>query len=588
MTLSNLFIFTGLWLFLPIEVFMYYVAYELISPRYLFYEEIRLIILVAPVLIIISSTLTNISRYRYGHRDFSLKDALGKGQKEIHEGKAAHDAMYPKVKRKYLSRYPKDFVLGTTNNGRYIHYPLSEDGTMVYVIGAPGSHKTVMLISWLYAVYYQKRIYRDKSKKAGRMWNFVVVDIKGEIYRKLIKIKGQYVATGKERLRVFEPSNRLSYGWDVFYMLKGEHISDTTRLKALQDIADGLVEETKNNTYFSDNAKKILMGVLYFYSKKGEDFIPIIKKINSEPMDKLLEEIVKEAKIKGDSVTLSFLAGFVGKKDNESIQDVESTLKTKLQTFVYPDIVYALQNNPYKTSPRDLNTGKVSIDIAIEESMLAIYRPLFRLLCIQILKHCAAEFREEDNRMTSLIYDEAAAIKKIPDISNTMATCRSKHVNVCLIFQARTQFDSIYGRDEADTILNLCKLKIFLSCEGDKSTIDYVQNMTGKYIDKKQSYQKKGALIKNASLMDEEKPIVDGRALMSLTERKEAVVFINGNYYRIKKIMYFKDPYLAPIASEVINFNKNHTINKNKSKAKETTQQRARNKNRKCRGRYNW
>ena len=512
----------------------------------------KYILLLLPATGVITTTFTNIKRYRYGHRDFSLKDAMGRGKSEIREGKLARSAMYPPIPSEYRSSKPKDLVLGRYN-GKYVYCPLGDDGVMTFVIGAPGAHKTVLLLSWLYTVFYQKRIYGNKIKQAGRRWNFVVVDIKGEIFRKLIKVKEKYRATGKEKLHVFQPSNRLSYGWDVFYQLRGKNITPTIRLRALKDIADALVEEPKGNSnpYFSNNAKKILVGIMFYYSTRGEDFIDIIRRINETPMDNLIKAIVDDARIQNDKITLGFLAGFVGKKDNESIQDVESTMKTSLECFIFPDIEYALQNNPYRTSPRVLNNGRTSIDIAIDEAFLEVYQPVFRLICVQVLRHCASEFTEDDRRMTSFIFDEAAAIKKIPAIERTMATCRSRHTNVFLIFQNRNQFDDIYGKELSESILNLCELKLFLSNGGDKQTETYVQTMAGKYIDKKRSYSKEGSHIKSTNYSEEEKQIVDGKELMSLREKKEMIAFIYGRYYRFPKIMYYNDPYMEPIATEI-------------------------------------
>ena len=560
MIIKNILTFTGLWLLLPATlVFIYGVKTMDISG--VAETVITNLLIVISLCCVIKTIITNIQRYRYGHRDFSLKDAIGRGNREIREGKVARSAMYPPVPSNYQSSVPKDLVLGRYN-GKYVYCPLGDDGVMSFVIGAPGANKTVLILSWLYTVFHQKRIYGNKTKQAGRRWNFVVVDIKGEIFQKLIKVKGKYKATGKERLHVFQPSNRLSYGWDVFYQLRGKNVTPTERLRALVDIANGLVEEPKGNTnsYFPNNAKKILVGIMFYYSSRGEDFIEIIRRINETPMDVLIKKIVDDARMQNDRITLDFLAGFVGKKDNESIQDVESTMKTSLQCFIFPDIEYALKNNPYRTSPRVLNNGKTSIDIAIDEAFLEAYQPVFRLICVQVLRHCVSEFTEYDRRMTSFIFDEAAAIKRISSIENTMSTCRSRHTNVFLIVQNRNQFDDIYGKELSESILNLCELKIFLSNGGDKDTETYVQTMAGKYIDRKRSYSKEGISIKNTNYSEEERQIVDGKELMSLRSKKEMIVFIYGEYFRIKKFMYYKDRYLSPIAKEIKNHNDRYAL----------------------------
>lgn len=551
MRIKNFLTFTGLWLYIPVTLLLLY-AIEQLGLSGDAGTIINGILLILSILGVICTTISNYKRYKNGHRDFSLKDAMGRGKTEIRESKAARTAMYPPISSKYLSKMPRDFVLGKYH-GRYIYCPIESDGVMGFLIGAPGAHKTVLLLSWLYTVYYRNRIYGNKIKNAGRSWNFVIVDIKGEIFQKLIKIKGKYRASYKNRLHVFQPSNRLSWGWDVFYKMRGKNVTPTVRLKAVQDIADALVDEPKGekNPFFSQNAKKILKGVMYYFSRKGEDFIDIMKRLNETPMDKLLTEIVKQAKIEDDSITLGMLAGFVGKKDNESIQDVESTMKTTLEVFLYPDIVYALKNNPNKTSPRVLNDGKRSIDIAIEEEMLPVYRPVFKLLCLQILRHCVSEFKDTDKRHTVLCWDEFPSLGKVPELEHILATARSRHCSTLVIAQNLQQCFDLYGKELTESILNLCELKLFLSNGGDSYTEKYIQTMAGKYVEKKRSYNKDGFSIKNVNYSDEEKQIVDGKELMSLRSRKEMIAFIYGNYYRFSKLMYFNDRYLAPIAKDI-------------------------------------
>ena len=100
-------------------------------------------------------------------------------------------------------------------------------------------------------------------------------------------------------------------------------------------------------------------------------FTDIIKKITRTNLAQHLSEIVKDAEEKFDGITLDKLKGFVGKEDNNSIQDVESTMNQMLDVFSYPDIEYLLNNNPNKTSPAALDDGVTCIDLAFEEAMLA-------------------------------------------------------------------------------------------------------------------------------------------------------------------------------------------------------------------------
>ena len=402
------------------------------------------------------------------------------------------------------------------------------------------------------------KIFADDNKNAGKKWNFFIIDIKGELYYKLIKINGKYRASDNNLIQVVQPSNRDSYGWDALYHIRGENVSETVKLKAVTDIAEALIEESGDNPYFYVNARKIMTGVFFWYVNKGVDFVDIIHQITRRNLGELLQEIVEGAEIENNGIVLDKLKSFVGKTDNESIQDIESTLKTSLDCFSYPDIQYMLGCNPNRTSPQALNDGVTNIDLAIEESMLSTYQPVFRLITMQVLRHCESDFHENDDRNTSIIVDEAKRVGKIENLDNSMATLRSKHVNLVLFFQDRSQMLDIYGEHKADSILNVCQLKLFLSGAGNKQTSEYLSEMVGTYQTENHSYEK-GMLTKKEMKYSENKsPIINGKSLMNLTEKNELIAVYFGKYFRIKKLRYFEDKYLKPIYDEISEYNKLH------------------------------
>lgn len=477
------------------------------------------------------------------------------GRKRQHRSKAWREAAYPQICGRYLTKKPQGLVLGI-RQGRYVYLPVSKDGINAFFVGSPGSGKSVLLLGFLFANLYVDQIIRRVKVRTSDKFNFFLVDIKGELYESLLKMKGgKYRASDEYSIQVVQPSNRESYGWDVFYRMRKPGVTITDKLKAVTDIADGLVEETGDNPYFSDNAKKILTGVLFFFEGKGMDFIPIIQKLTRSNLGELLKEIVDEAEQDGNGIVLDKLRSFVGKEDNESIQDIEATLKTSLDCFSYPDIIYCLKDNPNRTSPAALNDGVSNIDLAIEESMLLTYKPIFRLVCIQVLRHAEADFKSEDKRRTAIIIDEAARVGKIEGLDGAMATLRSRHTSLLLFFQDIAQLRDIYKKEKADSILNICELKVFLSGAGDKSTTDFIATMAGKYTETKNSYGRTTLGKKDVKYNEEERDIVDGKSLMDLREKNELIAVIYGHYYRFKKLQYFRDPYLMGIAEEIKLFN---------------------------------
>ena len=544
--------FTGIWTYPLLSGLLYFTMNQLASdfsiPRVIHI----LIVYVFPAVIPALITWTNIERKQRGQTDFSFAATYGLADKDERHSKAYLDAAYPEIPAQYASKIPTGLVLGK-HKGKYAYCPIAKDGINGFCVGTPGSGKSVLLLGWLYSMLFRDEIARKGHAKPGRSFNFFLVDIKGELFEKLLGIKAKdYKAADHPDFQVVAPAVPESWGYDVFYKIHRPDVTETELIKAITDIADALVVATGDNPYFSDNARKILSGVLYYFARKGYDFLPIIQTLMRTNLDELLTAIVADAEDQNLGVVLDKLKGFVGKGDNESVADIETTLKTYLEAFSYPELQWVLHDNPNKTSPAVLNDGKTNLDLAIAESMLVTYQPFFRLVTMQILRHCESEFHEDDNRYTMLIFDEAARIGSINGLDTAMSTLRSKYTALICLFQSISQFKDIYPREKAQTLLNLCELKLFLSGSGDKDSTDYVSAMVGEYETTKMSYNRKGVFggKSDGSYSTERRPIIEARDMMELREKGEAIAFIYGHYIRCKKLRYFEDPYIAPILKQ--------------------------------------
>ena len=548
MKIKNFIWFTGLWFYPPLALIFHYIIYE--SEINIPLHPILKIAFayVLPLIVPIIITVTNVERQQRGQTDFSFAATYGLAAKDERHSKAYLDAAYPDIPAQYASKTPTGLVLGK-HKGKYAYCPIDKDGINGFVVGTPGSGKSVLLLGWLYSMMFRNEIAKKGHSKPGKPYNYFLVDIKGELFERLLGIKAQdYKAKDYPDFHVVAPAVPESWGYDVFYKIHREGVTETEIIKAITDIADALVLPSGDNPYFSDNAKKILSGVLYYFAKLGYDFLPIIQTLMRTNLNELLTAIVADAESQNMGIVLDKAKGFVG-KESESIADIETTLKTSLEVFSYPELQWVLHDNPNKTSPAVLNDGTTNLDLAIHESMLVTYQPFFRLVTMQMLRHCESEFKEDDDRYTMLIFDEAARIGKLNGLPSAMSTLRSKHTALICLFQSISQFRDIYPKEKAQTLLNLCELKLFLSGSVDKDTRDYVSGMVGQYDVTKMAYKRKGVFggKSDGNYSSERRAVVEARDMMELRERGEAIVFLWGRYLKVKKLRYFEDPFIAPI-----------------------------------------
>lgn len=547
MNWKNFLWYTGIWTYPPLVALVSLIvqALELPIPATWQYVIVWGLPLFYPIII----TWTNFERQQRGQTDFSFAATYGLAAKNEKHSKAYLEAAYPDIPTQYASKIPTGLVLGK-HKGKYAYCPIGKDGIGVTLLGTPGSGKSVLVLSWLYSMMFRDEIAKKGHSKPGRAYNYFLVDIKGELFEKLLGIKAQdYRAKDYLDFHVIAPAVPESWGYDVFYKIHREDVTETERLKAITDIADALVVATGDNPYFSDNAKKLLSGIFLYFSYLNYDFLPIVQTIMRTNLNELVTAIVADAENQNMGIVLDKLKGFVGKEDNESIADIETTMKSYLEVFSYPELRWLLHDNPNKTSPAALNDGVTNLDLAIHESMLVTYQPFFRLVTMQILRHCESEFREDDDRHTILVFEEAARIGQINGADSALMTLRSKHTSLVLSYQTIASFKDIYPKEKAQALLNLCELKIFLSGSGDKDTTDYVSGMVGDYTTDRMSYKRKGFMggKSDGNYSPERRPIVEARDMMELRERGEAIAFVYGHYIRCQKLRYFEDPFIAPI-----------------------------------------
>lgn len=547
MNLKNFLWYTGIWTYPPLVALVNLIvkALELSIPTVWQCVIVWGLPLLYPIII----TWTNVERQQRGQTDFSFAATYGLAAKDEKHSKAYLEAAYPDIPTQYASKIPTGLVLGK-HKGKYAYCPIGKDGINAFCVGTPGSGKSVLLLGWLYSMMFRDEIAKKGHAKPSNPYNYFLVDIKGELFEKMLGIKAQdYKAKDYPDFHVVAPAVPESWGYDVFYKIHRKGVTETEIIKAVTDIADALVVSSGDNPYFSDNAKRILTGTLIWGISLGYDFLPIIQTLMRTNLDELLTAIVADAENQNMGVVLEKLKSFVGKDGNESIADIETTLKTSLDIFSYPQMQWILHDNPNKTSPAALNDGVTNLDLAILESMLVTYQPFFRLVTLQILRHVESEFKENEDRRTILFLDEAARINKIENLDALFSTGRSKSVSCICLFQSLSQFKDIYPKEKAMTLLNLCELKLFLSGSGDKETTDYVSGMVGDYTTDRMSYKRKGFMggKSDGNYSPERRPIVEARDMMELRERGEAIAFVYGHYIRCKKLRYFEDPFIAPI-----------------------------------------
>lgn len=515
--------FTGLWL-APILFF--------ITKRTFPGLEVRTICIVCTAVVIWTS-FNNFWAVTCEGKQFSeisIGDGLipDTGLKKVSPQKQS--AMYPKVPAELISKEPEGVILGRYKN-HYVRVSL-KDILHCCILGGSGSGKTSTVILDTLLVNFA-----EQKKK----FITFAIDIKGELHKKSTYAYSEDVLT-------VDPSDRSSYGWDVYYRLH-DHPSEDLVIEAMEEIAQALIISTNpKDSFFVENARSIFIGLLIYYFKQGETFIDSVNKILEADAKSLIAEIIKNSE--PSDLWYKYLAKFAG-KDAESIEDCMVEMTTSLSVFSKSDIKFCFRDNFQKASPYSFRERK-SVFLAIPEHLLETYKAIMRLCTVQTLKELERRSEEETMPMLMLI-DEFARLGRIEGIFNALATLRSKKVMVMLAFQSLAQMETIYSKEEARTLTDNCRVKVI--CEvSDPETGRTVADWAGKYRDKKETLN--GGKGRHKSYSYEDRNIIETSDLITLTKTQEVILIISGiGYLRIKKCYYFLDEKIKKLAEKVRKYN---------------------------------
>lgn len=78
----------------------------------------------------------------------------------------------------------------------------------------------------------------------------------------------------------------------------------------------------------------------------------------------------------------------------------------------------------------------------------------------------------------NVVMDEFIAIGKIPDFDKKLATVRSAHINIIMIFQSLTQLQAAYPMGLWETLIANCSTFVCLACN-DMTTAEYISKRSG-------------------------------------------------------------------------------------------------------------
>ncbi len=454
-------------------------------------------------------------------------------------------AQYPEIDPELLSDNPDGLVIGRKGK-QFVRVPLKKGNILNCIImGSTGCGKSVLLLTML---LYQLH-HKPKKGESFKPMVFFALDIKPELAKKSCIIKGN------KKVHVMNPQDRSSYGWDPYYRLKADSTDDEI-FSEMDLISRALINAGKSdqNEFFYQSGRNITTGVLFYTYKLGRSFTQGIDYLLDGDLSTVVKKTLEKVEEKPEFRVVRTLLYPYANKDGEAFQGIELAVRESMAIFVRQNVKFFFDGNPRKASPLDLEK-KITIFFSIHENLLEEYKTILRLTTMQVMEHCKE--RPENAHMLTLIIDEAARLGAI-NWTDFLATSRSHQINTILAFQGISQMQKVWGKEDAKTLTELCRVIVTLSCS-DPDMAKVLGDWAGEYKEEKHSTNNGGKNDGTYSISFEDKKILTQADIMNLQDNKEAIAFVKGKYMRmdVEKARYYNISDLNKISEKCLSVNEN-------------------------------
>jgi len=221
-----------------------------------------------------------------------------------------------------------------------------------------------------------------------------------------------------------------------------------------------------------------------------------------------------------------------------------SSIMAELSRNILPlvtdkNLIHAL-SRPQNITPDDLEFG-ADVFICIPEHLLRQWKNLLTLIVSQFLRH----FEKRPNMAATpilFLLDEFPRLGKIEEITDGLATLRSKNITICPIIQSLAQLDLIYGAAARRVIVDNCAYKAILNAT-DADSQEYFSRLVGTYEKIKVSHDLRFEPItgfvagKGTSKTTEEKRKLKPEDWATL---RDIALFTPFGFFRAEKVPYYK------------------------------------------------
>ncbi len=272
--------------------------------------------------------------------------------------------------------------------------------------------------------------------------SFVITDPSGEIHNKTagyLSNQGYQIKT----INLGDPEQSLTYN----PLARLSSVSDVKKLVDLL-IESAFPNATGDTTFWNKGAAQVLSILIQCLLKEEEKYRNLANLrylLNAFGADGLaLKNFFAR---NADEILFTEIRGFIS-QESKTISGFCSTAKTTLD--LYADDTLSRITAYDSLEIESLRKEKTALYIIVPEQDVGYYSSFISLLYSDLFKFAM----RSDGLDIFFLMDEFGNLSKLPDFSKIITTLRKRNCSISLILQDVAQLKTVYGMNEAATILN--------------------------------------------------------------------------------------------------------------------------------------
>jgi type IV secretion system protein VirD4 len=274
--------------------------------------------------------------------------------------------------------------------------------------------------------------------------------------------------------------------------------------------------------YWAGLAEKLLAPILFAAETVGASMSDVVRWIDLRDQDGEVHEILDGA---GDDLALTAWEASLG-RDAKPLDSVFSTAEDLVRIYADARLTRFTADNDLDVT--DFLSGDNTVYLYAPPHEQRRLRPVFETISAQIVRTAQERAARSPDGMLDpkllLALDEAGNVAALAELPELATTGRAQGIQLLTVWHDKAQLEHRYGQ-QAATVLNNHRARVFLSGLADLNTLDLASKLVGEHAARDRSATRGDGGQHTTSVSTTYRPLAPVESLRRLRPREGIVLY---------------------------------------------------------------